>query len=385
LPQWASPINSTGQVVGTLKLANGTDHGFLWTPTSPNGTSGTLTDLNSLPGISGIGDARGINDSGEVVGDSAGGYFLYSGGHTIGLGVDIEQVNGINSYGQLVGELYTTPNGSNDAFLWTPTSPHGTTGTLTDLGSLVGGAYLGDRSDAYGINSAGQVVGWTQTSSGAGHGFLWTPTSPNATTGTMIDLNTPIGVNNFTLYSATGINDHGQIVGPSSKGAVLLTPTSTTAALAQPASSTPTSTASPLIAASSSTSPAPLLASPTPDSSSFDPAALSVALSLSQPPTTPAALAPVALSLPVASLFEPSLIGTPSGSQASGGAGGSGGNGFGGGLYNDGTSTLTVTGSTPAANQAAGGSSFAADPTAGLDAFIVADSTASTASSQPRT
>jgi hypothetical protein len=101
-------------------------------------------------------------------------------------------------------------------------------------------------------------------------------------------------------------------------------------------------------------------------------------VALSQLPTTPAAFAPAALSLPAASLLEPSLIGTPSGNQASGGAGSAGGNGFGGDLSNEGASTLTVTGSTVAANQAA-------DGTAGLDAFIVADIADSTVSSQPRT
>ena len=49
---------------------------------------------------------------------------------------------------------------------------------------------------------------------------------------------------------------------------------------------------------------------------------------------------------------------TLSGNSATGGAGGAGtngGNGFGGGIYNDGQSTLTVTGSTVTTNSATGG------------------------------
>jgi hypothetical protein len=59
---------------------------------------------------------------------------------------------------------------------------------------------------------------------------------------------------------------------------------------------------------------------------------------------------------------------TITGNQATGGTGGSGangGNGFGGGLYNDGTSTLTVTGSTVTNNSATGGAAGSGG-TAGL-------------------
>jgi hypothetical protein len=48
-----------------------------------------------------------------------------------------------------------------------------------------------------------------------------------------------------------------------------------------------------------------------------------------------------------------------------GAAGANGGNGFGGGLYNDGTSSLTVTGSTITGNQATGGAAGSGG-TAGL-------------------
>lgn len=68
---------------------------------------------------------------------------------------------------------------------------------LTDLGTLGGGA-----SEAYGINSSGQVVGWADTSSGAQHAFL-------DSGGTMKDLGTLGG----TDSCAYGINSSGQVVG----------------------------------------------------------------------------------------------------------------------------------------------------------------------------
>ena len=72
-------------------------------------------------------------------------------------------------------------------------------GTMIDLGTLPGGT----TSEASGINTKGQIVGWSYTTSGYQHAFLYSG-------GKMIDLGTLPG----GLYSfATGINDNGQIVG----------------------------------------------------------------------------------------------------------------------------------------------------------------------------
>jgi len=72
-----------------------------------------------------------------------------------------------------------------------------TTYVLTDLGTL-GGNY----SAAYGVNDAGQVVGYGYTTGGDTHAFLYSD-------GVMTDLGTLGGRDSYTQ----GINDTGQVVG----------------------------------------------------------------------------------------------------------------------------------------------------------------------------
>ena len=68
---------------------------------------------------------------------------------------------------------------------------------------------LGGRDgQAVAINSGGWIVGWSYTSSGASHGFIYA-------NGAMTDLNSAgaAGATGWTITDATGINDEGQIVG----------------------------------------------------------------------------------------------------------------------------------------------------------------------------
>src|SRR5207302_10180956 len=65
-------VNDRGQVVGCSYTnfcypTNGS--AFLWTPDVPNGTTGSMIDLGTLPGASGS-EASGINNGGQVVGDA---------------------------------------------------------------------------------------------------------------------------------------------------------------------------------------------------------------------------------------------------------------------------------------------------------------------------
>jgi probable HAF family extracellular repeat protein len=186
----ASAINNSGQVVGTSEKVQysgnqttTTDTAFLW-------QKGKMTSLGTLGGKNS--SATAINDLGQVVGTAD---TKTSGGHV---------------------------------FLWDST--HG----MQDLGTLFG---TGIPVEPLGINAASQIVGTGGL--GLGQAWLWQ-------NGVMQDLNNLIPAGSgWVLESATAINGSGQIVGwgqmngyPNLHG-FLLTP-STTAALAQPATSTQT-------------------------------------------------------------------------------------------------------------------------------------------------
>src|SRR5262245_22643760 len=102
---------------------------------------------------------------------------------------------GINNSGQVVGFSTTAGSANNHAFLYD--------GSLHDLGTLGG-----NSSDAIGINNSGQVVGYSNTASGRFDAFLYD-------NGSLIDLNSllPAGSDFAYLTIAHAINDNGQIVG----------------------------------------------------------------------------------------------------------------------------------------------------------------------------
>jgi probable HAF family extracellular repeat protein len=122
--------------------------------------------------------------------------FLYSGGmmNDLGtLGGSDSTAWSINSAGQVVGRSDTPGNSASHAFLWSGE-------TMSDLGTL-GGVF----SEAFGINAAGEIVGESQTAVGSPEeAFLYA-------NGKMTGLGTLGGTDSW----AYGINSAGQVVGAS--------------------------------------------------------------------------------------------------------------------------------------------------------------------------
>ncbi|HLJ94507.1 MAG TPA: PEP-CTERM sorting domain-containing protein [Gemmataceae bacterium] len=183
-------INSSGQVVGGF-FATANIQAYVR-------SGGSYTTLN-IPG-SDAAAAQAINSSGQIVGFYESNNiapvsgFLYSGGSYQSL---LGPAYGINSYGQIVGSFGLYSNGS-----YTPLNVPGLATGINDAGDIVGtfqdginpdhgflyhnGSYLtvdvpgALRTDAYGINNAGQIVGYYVDASG-GHAFIATPTPEPST------------------------------------------------------------------------------------------------------------------------------------------------------------------------------------------------------------
>ena len=74
---------------------------------------------------------------------------------------------------------------------------------MRDLGTLGG-----SQSSAYGINDAGQAVGYSDTAGGSEHAFI---TGPNGEG--MVDLNSLVDLpHGVILTEAAGINNNGQVI-----------------------------------------------------------------------------------------------------------------------------------------------------------------------------
>ncbi len=214
----AFEVNPSGWIVGNSYAS--TRHAFLWSPSSSNATTGTITDLGGLPGFTCIGlsggisrldtVAGGISAANQVVGSSFTGpgsdclnrvnhAFTYSHGVLKDLGVPSGFTesfgHGINNSGQVVGTLQE--NSTVHAFLYD--------GTFHDLGALPGYP-LGVGSK---VNQAGEIIGISQSADFATvHGFRHTGSGPLTSADDVGTLGGPDTV-------ATGLNDSGVIVGAS--------------------------------------------------------------------------------------------------------------------------------------------------------------------------
>jgi uncharacterized membrane protein len=175
--RYARGINNTGEVVGEL---NG--RVVLW-----NGA--TTVDIVQ-------GEARALNDHGLVVGMSLepahfkkSFVWSLSGGITYLEGIMAVDINneGINEVGHIVG-YDGTPGG----YLWSP-----------ETGTIHIGTLGGDWGGPSGINDRDQVAG-SSASPASYRGFFWSASTA------IVDLGVPDG--DVESY-ACGINDSGSIVG----------------------------------------------------------------------------------------------------------------------------------------------------------------------------
>lgn len=224
-------INDLGEVVG-----------LSYTSTTSSARS-AFADQNGVMTAINSGDATAVNAAGEIAGGISAPVagtgnvleqaFTYQNGKTTVLGLlpgeggIFTVASGINSSGEVVG---SGDNSASDERAWRYQN-----GTMTDIGTLGG-----PQASATAINTRGQIVGFAQTSSDADHGFLYTggkmtdlglnifPYAINdlgvivgqgpgnaivGTAGHFQSLQSLVPANSgFTLATAVGINDNGQIV-----------------------------------------------------------------------------------------------------------------------------------------------------------------------------
>src|ERR1019366_4744679 len=107
---------------------------------------------------------------------------------------------GINDFGQAImyqGELFT------------PSVAHGSTGSFTTISGMAG-----TSPQLVAINSSGTVLGMScfklANEYCSWHTYLWTPATPNGTTGTLAEIALP---GDFLSMTPTAMNAAGQVVG----------------------------------------------------------------------------------------------------------------------------------------------------------------------------
>lgn len=199
-------INAGGMVVGQSRTSNGSDHPFLWS------SGGGMVDLGTLGGPSGL--ARAVTDDEVVVGWARNGTnvdnaFIWD--SVLGMrglsGLDSGTPSyafGVNLSGAVVGSFFTS-TALERAFLFDPAAE---TTELFPTNPYACGAR--------GMNAAGQVVGFLSFQSNSSpQGFVRPVTG---------------SVSVFGVH-AWGINSAGQVVGEAGQGAFRWTPPNTLAVL----------------------------------------------------------------------------------------------------------------------------------------------------------
>jgi probable HAF family extracellular repeat protein len=206
----ASAINNQGEVLVNTSAGSGSA-AYLWVHGAQR----------QIPSLGGFIEANALNQLGQVVGDSSptgtapSHAFLWSGGQSIDLGVlpggeaggdcgfcvapNFSTATAINDSGEIVGQSAAAGQVLH-AFLWRG-------GGMEDLGTLPGD----NRSYASAINSRGQIVGWSGHATGViidyTRAVLWSD-------GTIVKLDELIPADSgWTIDIAAAINSSGQIAG----------------------------------------------------------------------------------------------------------------------------------------------------------------------------
>ncbi len=212
----AQDINDAGVVVGKSLALGMPTVAFRWTPSVPNGTTGTI---EVLPGLSGAlnSTAQAINNAGTVVGQST--LPLPSGGHAVrwasstatdleyGAGYVSSRATAVNTSGKIFGDI-TGLATSKLAFGF----PDGPFGPGTAIGTLPGKT----ESEVSAVNGPGHVVGMAyQSGEGTELAYLWTSSKG------IRDLNGLVSSpSSAKLRFARGINDDRRIVGEGVKSGI---------------------------------------------------------------------------------------------------------------------------------------------------------------------
>jgi len=197
-------LNAAGTAVGVSHTASSIYVATKW-------SAGTATALGPLDGRESV--AMGVNSQGQVVGAVADRPFnstpgtlqpvAWLGASPSWLALPSFATGGyaaaVNDSGLAVGYTHTAnPSDGESAVIW----------SLTTLQPIVLPRLGGTYARATGVNSFGDVVGYSATASGEQHAFLWS-------SGALIDVNGLVDQSGsgWTLQAANAINDRGQIVG----------------------------------------------------------------------------------------------------------------------------------------------------------------------------
>jgi probable HAF family extracellular repeat protein len=204
----AYDINSAGYIAGTTSEFI---PGYFISQFRPflRDPSGSWIDLGTFGG--GGGFTRALNDHQHVVGtakdalEDSHPFLWIAGAGMINLGslAGATAPYGIDNYDRIVG-LSADSNDNYQPFFWQA-------GTMTDLGTLDGGAGLEGLANS--INDHGFIVGYSDDAAGVQHATIWSPL-PGGGYSAPVNLDTliPSG-SGWTLTGAAGINELGEITG----------------------------------------------------------------------------------------------------------------------------------------------------------------------------